>query len=225
MKLTNIRHVSQDFSTSNGLSGANYLENVSIRSCNLNKNKLYKIKNLNVINSNVNNTFTNVNIACSLIFSNDEDFINNLYLGYLAQHGTPISFTYTDPNLVTTTAYPYPVPATMDIESMKTRKNSFNANSIICTHALPGNYIYTAIQNQNCFFGLLRTIPLTSIYAAPTTGNPIFNYSNFITDFSFYNNLSNKLNIFCYMSEISSSPQGFRLAGAIDFDLEEYEEE
>lgn len=245
MKLTNIRHVSQSLFTAvdyNPAANIAKYESCTIKSVSLNKNKIYKIKNLNILNENIYGN-TNVDINLRLIFSNDQDFINTIYLGWLANLNnlSITSINYYD-SAGTSTNYPFLATKT-DVDSIPSRstnqlgfqryRSMMVFNTLDPTYTGRGSnddslqrllYFFPVVQN------LLRLIPLNFRILNGATTSIL--YSNVYEDFSFYNNLSNSLYMMPYISYYNYDPlnplvnsTGTQYTGSIDFDIEEYEAE
>lgn len=221
MKITNLRHVSQDY-YSNRLVVGNVTETLSLKSVNISKNKIYKIKNFNFINySFFSNPSLNSEVNVALLICNDDDFLNNIYLGYLATFGAPVSFVYKDAS-GTSFNYEFPKISSMDIEPTTSRNFQASNFNVIQTQHLQNQNLYQVFEQINCFSGLLRIVPVTTNVTTNAGTNLI--YSNYSTDFTFYNNLSSKLNILCYFTDLPNTNDFYTLYGTVDFDLEEFEE-
>lgn len=226
LNLTGIRHISQGYQAVWTADSSGDSESASLKGISLNKNKIYKIKNLNFINAS-QNSIGNVALTANeyakfnILFNNDEDFLNNLDLAYLAYLPAP-----TLPNRYINSSggvsfYPYPNYTLIDIEPTNTRQGNFSIYSI----TRETQNIQYLLENFNSITNLLRII--SGSYTLSTTAGISNIYSNYVTDFTFYNNLSNRLNIFCYISGHSmanpaSGAKSLQFNGSIDFDLEEY---
>lgn len=236
MKLNNIRHVSQNITVSTKGYPSYAQEFASIRSVSLNKNKIYKVKNLNVLNTNVISTLSsNEQVVPAIIFNNDEDLINNIYLNYFAQFGSGFNFSYYDSSGSVATTYPYAYPTQIDVEPFNTRivydlVNPYRNGILLEEASSSSNTFSYLFYLRNCFSGLFRIMPLIQFSQYIQAGTYVNSYSpvSFTQDFTFYNNLSARLNILgiAYYNLMSMpSTTRFQYNGEIDFDLEEYEAE
>jgi hypothetical protein len=226
---TAVRHISQDFYYSvEGISfTSNTIEKCSCKSVTLLKNKTYKIKNLNVIVYKQSGNRFIANVSYTLIFNNDPDFLNNITAKYNSI-ATPASITYTD-SIGTSSSFPNLQSTFIDIEPIRTRgTNSPIRNVLTKTKISTESTTWSDVfLTGDSFVNLLRKTPVS--FSDLSSGSSLsFLYSNYVRDFSFYNNLSNKLNILCYLdgiTSISTSDSILEIYGTIDFDLEEFEPE
>lgn len=235
MKLNNVRHVSQDFYSYAGTGVGTGKEINSFKTINLNNNKLYKIKNLNILIYKIKNTYSNLelsfftNISTTLLLCNDNNFLNNLYTRY--NNTFPGStYNYFDGN-GTSFSLPYNDVTSLDIEPTTSRNENSPIKNCIIKEKANLNPFYDLfygysipVSSTYSPFGLLRLIPI-SYYVFPQ--NTFFSFS-YIKDFGFYNNFSNKLNIlafFTFNGNLYNTVPELSVSGTIDFDLEEFEPE